>query len=98
MDITVSGWGILIAGAGIAGWVDAMIGGGGLVLIPLIMAVAPGLAPVAAIATNKLVAVSGTASAAVTMTRKVGVDRSLVLKLVPIAALCSGVVLCWRRR
>lgn len=90
MDITVSGWGILIAGAGIAGWVDAMIGGGGLVLIPLIMAVAPGLAPVAAIATNKLVAVSGTASAAVTMTRKVGVDRSLVLKLVPIAALCSG--------
>ncbi|AFH89933.1 hypothetical protein A4R72_00450 [Corynebacterium pseudotuberculosis] len=90
VDIGVGGWGILIAGAGIAGWIDAMIGGGGLVLIPLIMAVAPGLAPVVAIATNKFVAVSGTASAAVTMTRKVGVDSSLVLRLVPIAALCSA--------
>lgn len=65
------GWGVLIAGSAVAGWVDAVIGGGGLVLIPLIMTVAPQLAPATALGTNKLAAVFGTASAAVTMVRKV---------------------------
>ena len=30
-------WAVLIAGAAAAGWVDAVIGGGGLVLIPLLL-------------------------------------------------------------
>ena len=54
------GWGVLIAGSALAGWVDAVIGGGGLVLIPLILSVAPGLAPATALGTNKLAAVFGT--------------------------------------
>ncbi|MDR7330715.1 TSUP family transporter [Corynebacterium guangdongense] len=65
------GWGALIAGSALAGWVDAVIGGGGLVLIPLILSVAPGLAPATALGTNKLAAVFGTASAAVTLVRRV---------------------------
>ncbi|MEJ6013908.1 TSUP family transporter [Corynebacterium sp. H127] len=83
-------WAILIAGAAAAGWVDAMIGGGGLILIPLILAVLPGLPPAVALATNKLAAVSGTASAAVTMVRNVPVNRRLLLGYVPLAAVCSG--------
>ncbi|MBV7293455.1 TSUP family transporter [Corynebacterium sp. TAE3-ERU16] len=90
MDLALPAWLILIAGAGVAGWIDAVIGGGGLILIPLILAVAPGLAPVTALASNKLAAVSGTASAAFSLCRKVGVDRSLVIRFVPVAAVCSA--------
>lgn len=63
-------WAVLIVGAAVAGWIDAVIGGGGLVLIPLLLAVVPGLAPATALGTNKLTAVSGTASAAWTMMRR----------------------------
>lgn len=83
------GWGVLIAGSAVAGWVDAVIGGGGLVLIPLILAVAPGLAPAAALGTNKLAAVFGTASAAVTMVLKVRPRLNPFHVL--IGGLCSGV-------
>ncbi|WBT08900.1 TSUP family transporter [Corynebacterium sp. SCR221107] len=83
--------GILVAGAAVAGWIDAVIGGGGLVLIPLIMAVFPQLAPAVALATNKVAAVSGTASATATMLRKVGADKKKVVSYVPIALVCSGV-------
>lgn len=81
-------WAVLIAGAAAAGWIDAVIGGGGLVLIPLLLAVVPGLAPAAALGTNKLVGVSGTASAAWTLARRVRpriAPRHVVLALV-----CAG--------
>ncbi|NMB23479.1 MAG: hypothetical protein GX983_09005, partial [Corynebacterium sp.] len=71
VDLAAGGWAVLIAGAAVAGWIDAVIGGGGLVLIPLILAVMPQLAPVTALAVNKVAAVTGTASAAVTMVRQV---------------------------
>ncbi|WKK62531.1 TSUP family transporter [Corynebacterium sp. P8-C1] len=67
-------WVILIAVAALAGWVDAVIGGGGLILIPVLMAGTP-MPPAAILATNKIAAVSGTASAAVTLVRRVGVPR-----------------------
>ena len=65
---------LLVAAAALAGWVDAVIGGGGLVLIPVLMA-GTSMLPAAILATNKLAAVSGTASAAVTLVRRVGVPR-----------------------
>ena len=90
MDFGLSGWAILTIGAGVAGWVDAVIGGGGLVLIPLILAVAPQLAPATALATNKVAAVSGTASAAVTMVRKVRPPKGELIRMGLLALLCSG--------
>lgn len=89
-ELELGGWAVLISGAMLAGWVDAVIGGGGLVLIPLLLAVAPGLAPAVALATNKLAAVSGTASAAFTLTRRVRPGRELLLGYVPLAVLCAG--------
>lgn len=90
VELAAGGWAVLIAGAAVAGWIDAVIGGGGLVLIPLIMAVMPQLAPVTALATNKLAAVTGTASAAFTMVRRVRPDARLLALYVPVALLCSG--------
>lgn len=91
LELGLSAWAILLAGAAVAGWVDAVIGGGGLVLIPLILAVAPQLAPATALATNKLAAVFGTTSAAVTMMRRVRPPRRVLLAYVPVAAVCAGI-------
>lgn len=55
-----------------AGWIDAVIGGGGLVLIPVLMSMTS-MPAASVLATNKVAAVTGTASAAVTFVRKVGV-------------------------
>ena len=54
----------LLVGALVAGWIDAVIGGGGLVMLPLLMA--SGLAPTTALATNKLMSSLGTGSATIT--------------------------------
>lgn len=66
---------LLAGAAAFAGWIDAVIGGGGLVLIPVLMS-ATGMPAAAVLATNKVAAVSGTASAAVTLVRRVGVPRA----------------------
>ena len=90
MDFGLSGWAVLTIGAAVAGWVDAVIGGGGLVLIPLILAVAPQLAPATALATNKVAAVSGTASAAVTLVKKVRPPKGELIRMGLTALVCSG--------
>ncbi|MDO4913471.1 MAG: TSUP family transporter [Bifidobacteriaceae bacterium] len=83
-SISPTGWAIILIGALCAGWIDAVIGGGGLVLIPLIMAGAPGLEPVVALASNKFAACFGTASAAFTLNKKLGFRRKDLI-YVPIA-------------
>jgi len=88
VEIELGAWAVLIIGAAVAGCIDAVIGGGGLVLIPLLLAVVPGIAPATALGTNKLVGVTGTASAAVTMVRKVG--ASISVRFIPVALVCAG--------
>lgn len=91
MDIGTSTWALLIGGAATAGWIDAVIGGGGLVLIPLILAIFPQMAPAAALATNKVAAVSGTASAAITLYRKVRPPKRELVMYGAAAAVFSGI-------
>ncbi|RPE79913.1 TSUP family transporter [Vulcaniibacterium tengchongense] len=62
----------LMAVAFVAGTIDALAGGGGLLTIPALMAA--GLPPVAAIATNKLQSSFGTASAVVAFARQRRID------------------------
>lgn len=71
MELELGAWAVLVGGALVAGWIDAVIGGGGLVMIPLLMAAVPGLAPATALGTNKLVSISGTTSAAWTLVRRI---------------------------
>lgn len=78
---------LLIVAAATAGWVDAVVGGGGLVMIPAMLIAFPNLAPATALGTNKLAAICGTASAAWTYSRKVGID---VRRYLPV--FCSAVV------
>ena len=64
---------LLLVAALVAGWLDAVVGGGGLVQLPVLLLV-PGLAPVQALATNKLASIMGTTVSASTYYRRVRPD------------------------
>lgn len=55
----------------LAGFVDAIVGGGGLVMVPALFAAFPGAAPATLLGTNKAVSVWGTSMATWQYSRKV---------------------------
>jgi uncharacterized membrane protein YfcA len=67
---------LLAIAAFVAGLVDAVVGGGGLIQIPAIFAVFPREVPATLLGTNKLASMFGTAVAAVRYTRRVTVAWS----------------------
>lgn len=70
-----------------AGWVDAVVGGGGLIQLPALLLGFPQAAPVQILATNKLSSICGTSVSAVTYYRRVGPDLRTAL---PLALLAFG--------
>jgi len=64
-----------------AGWVDAVVGGGGLVQLPALLIGFPGATPVQILATNKLGSICGTTTSAVTYYRRVRPDLRTALPL-----------------
>ncbi|TWH64319.1 hypothetical protein LX59_02522 [Azomonas agilis] len=77
---------------GVAGCVDAIAGGGGLIMVPMLLA--SGLPPTAALATNKLGSVSGALAATVHFVR---VGQLSLRSAWPLALLAFGgsVLGCW---
>ena len=73
MDIDVATLALLLVAGFVAGWVDAVVGGGGLIQLPALLLV-PGISPVQALATNKLAGIMGTSVSALTYYRRVGPD------------------------
>lgn len=67
---------LLAVAAFVAGLVDAVVGGGGLIQIPAMFAVFPREMPATLLGTNKLAAMFGTAVAAVRYSRRVTVAWS----------------------
>ncbi|WP_285726502.1 sulfite exporter TauE/SafE family protein [Psychromicrobium xiongbiense] len=78
---------IVVAGFG-AGWIDAVVGGGGLLQLPVMLMV-PGITPVQALATNKMGSIFGTATSSVAYYRRVGPDLRTALPMAAIALLGS---------
>lgn len=72
---------IIMAGGFVAGFVDSIAGGGGLVSLPVLLAV--GLPPHAAIGTNKFAATFGAIMSAWQFYRAKKVDVSLMIKAIP---------------
>ena len=62
---------LLVLAASFAGFVDAVVGGGGLVQLPALLVGLPGAAPVQVLATNKLASICGTTVASATYYRRV---------------------------
>ena len=75
MEVELSELLILCAFAFLAGSLDAIVGGGGLIQLPALLVVLPQAPVVALLGTNKLASVVGTASAAITYNRRIAVDR-----------------------
>ncbi|WP_432420737.1 TSUP family transporter, partial [Nocardia farcinica] len=84
--VDLADWLVLLAAAGAAGWVDAVVGGGGLIILPTLFLVSPGIAPATALGTNKFAAVAGTTASVVTFARKVPMNWRLLLPAGVIAA------------
>jgi len=84
-------WGMLllvVIAAFCAGWIDAVVGGGGLLQLPALLLI-PGISPVQALATNKLASVFGTATSSVTYYRRAKPDIRTALPMAAIAFIGS---------
>ncbi len=73
----------------VAGWVDAVVGGGGLIQLPALVIGLPGAAPAQLLATNKLASICGTSVSAVTYYRRVHPDLRTALPMAVAAYLGS---------
>jgi len=71
----------LVASAFCAGWVDAVVGGGGLIQLPALLVGLPGASPAQILATNKLASICGTSTSAVTYYRRVRPDLRTAIPL-----------------
>lgn len=77
---------VLMAVAAVcAGWVDAVVGGGGLIQLPALLLGFPQASPVQILATNKLSSICGTSVSAVTYYRRVRPDLRTAIPLALLA-------------
>ncbi|MFZ1412268.1 MAG: TSUP family transporter [Micropruina sp.] len=91
MDLPLLTLCLLILVAFVAGWVDAVVGGGGLIQLPALLIGLPADTPVSTIAgTNKLPSAAGTAVAAFTYARQITVAWRLIWPLLVFAAIGSA--------
>ncbi len=80
---------LLGAAAMLAGWVDAVVGGGGLIQLPALVIGLPGASPAQLLATNKLASMCGTSVSALTYYRSVRPDLRTALPMAGAAYLGS---------
>jgi uncharacterized protein len=73
----------------LAGFVDATVGGGGLVQIPALFAVLPGVAPAVLLGTNKFAAICGTINASYTYSRRVRLPLQFMALVCILAGLAA---------
>lgn len=76
---------LLALAAFAAGWVDAVVGGGGLIQLPALLLAFPAAAPAQLLATNKLSSVWGTVTSAVTYGRRIHPDLRTALPMAAVA-------------
>jgi uncharacterized protein len=86
---TISQWVALIAIAFIAGTIDAIVGGGGLIQLPGLLLVLPAQPTVALLGTNKIASIWGTGSAAILYNRRVRINRREAAVMAALAGLGS---------
>ncbi|QGV80746.1 sulfite exporter TauE/SafE family protein [Streptomyces ficellus] len=80
-DISLTTLLFLCAAALVAGWIDAVVGGGGLLLLPALLLGLPHVPAAHILGTNKAVAIVGTTGAAVTYVRKAPVRVGTAVRI-----------------
>jgi uncharacterized membrane protein YfcA len=89
-DVTLTVLGLLVLAALAAGFVDAVVGGGGLIQLPALLLGLPNASPVQILATNKLSSICGTSVSSATYYRRIRPDPRTFLPLMA-AALIGAV-------
>jgi len=79
----------VVAAAFVAGGIDAVVGGGGLIQLPALVTALPSALPPTLLGTSKLAGLAGTASAAARYARSVVVPWRTLLPAAGLAALAS---------
>lgn len=85
MDLSTSTIALLVLAALAAGFVDAVVGGGGLIQLPALLIGLPGASVVQIAATNKLASFCGTSISAATYFRRIRPDPRTFLPLMAAA-------------
>ncbi len=86
LAITTVQWIAVVATAFVAGTVDSIVGGGGLIQLPGLLIILPFQPTVALLGTNKIASIFGTGSAAIIYNRKVRIDRREAALMAALAA------------
>lgn len=90
-DLTILTLALLVAAAFVAGWVDAVVGGGGLIQLPALLTGLPAETSTATVlGTNKVASAAGTAVSALTYVRRIRPILATAVPLVLCAALGSA--------
>ncbi len=89
-DPTLTVLALLVLAGLFAGFVDAVVGGGGLVQLPALLLGLPGAAPVQVLATNKLASICGTTVSSATYYRRIRPDPRTFLPLMLLAFMGSA--------
>lgn len=80
----------LAAAAFLAGLIDAIVGGGGLIQLPALLVLFPANAVPQLLGTNKLAALAGTAAATVAYARRLALPWRLLIPAAVVAFFASG--------
>ncbi|MEU9061321.1 TSUP family transporter [Streptomyces sp. NPDC048430] len=80
-EMTLTTLVLLCLAAAVAGWIDAVVGGGGLLLLPALLLGLPHVPAAHVLGTNKAVAIVGTSGAAVTYVRKAPVRVGAAVRI-----------------
>jgi uncharacterized protein len=90
-DLSALSLTVLVVAAFVAGWVDAVVGGGGLIQLPaLLIALPSNTQPAVILGTNKISSFCGTVTSSVTYALRVPLDWRTVAPLVIAAAVGSA--------
>lgn len=81
--------------SGLAGFIDSIVGGGGLVLLPALFALYPTATPATMFGTNKSVSVWGTTFAAWQYSRRVAINWPVMLPAISLAMAGSFLGAWW---
>lgn len=85
---------VVVAASLLAGLIDAIVGGGGLILVPALFSVFPSAPPATMLGTNKSASIWGTAFAAVQFSRRVQMNWQTLIPAAA-AALAGSLAGAW---
>lgn len=89
VELTLSLLLLLVLAGLAAGWIDAVVGGGGLIQLPALLVLFPDMTAVQAIATNKVGSIMGTSVSSVTYYRRIHPDLRTAAPMAVAALIAS---------